>query len=102
MSTQKPSNESLIFLIRYTYCFIIEQCPPLSSPRNGSVKVTTRTDEDGILYTTEYFCDPGYSLQGDRIRICNPQATVYKDTKAVKRNTYSGEAPLCEGKPIVF
>ena len=65
--------------------------------RHGSVNETVEIDKLGVLYSTKYSCDTGYTpIGGATLRICNPKAVIYKDGKAVQPNQYSGEAPECK------
>ena len=47
-------------------CFLSANCPDLVTPLNGQLEYNT--ENNGFA---SYSCDPGYSLQGLFIRICN-------------------------------
>ena len=91
----------------YLYCFILEQCPHLPSPKHGSVDVTLKVNEVGALYSAQYHCESDYTLVGgnsilsSHTRTCNPKERSVINNM-VGRPRYSGEAPLCKGKHHTF
>ena len=56
-------------------------CPGLPHPDNGDVEIGGTQPED----EAKYFCNLGYRLVGDEIRICS-------------NGIWSGEAPVCRGE----
>ena len=54
-------------------------------PRNGRKTITTHTIGSEVLFT----CEPGYSLVGNSVRICQPD------------QTWSGLTPLCVSEYIL-
>ena len=70
-------NSSLDFLL----C-IGTNCPKLNDPDNGDVSVST-TAINGVA---TYSCDHGFTLSGNRRRVCQAGAR------------WSGSEPSCEGK----
>ena len=91
----------------YLYYFLVEQCPPVLRPKHGSVDVNLKVNDFGALYSANYSCDRGYTLvERNTIlnsyrRTCNPKKYTVINKK-VERPEYTGEAPLCKGKPILF
>ena len=59
-------------------------CPKLDNPANGRVK------QRGIYPGSKafYFCKRGFTLTGDRVRVCQ------------RNGKFSGEAATCERKQI--
>ena len=92
------------------YKFLLDQCPILSSPENGNVNETVTVNDFGVLYSANYYCKPGYALivsgrhsgETTSVRICNPKNPIFKDSKVVERNQFSGEAPTCKSKTLNF
>ncbi|XP_021351273.1 sushi, von Willebrand factor type A, EGF and pentraxin domain-containing protein 1-like [Mizuhopecten yessoensis] len=56
------------------------ECPALRNIRNGLVTMLGRTFTSKV----EYSCDPGYDLEGESIRICQPEGY------------WSGKSPSCQ------
>ncbi|XP_069128762.1 sushi, von Willebrand factor type A, EGF and pentraxin domain-containing protein 1-like [Argopecten irradians] len=56
------------------------ECPALRNIRNGLVTTLGRT----FTSKSEYSCDPGYELEGESVRICQPEGF------------WSGSAPSCQ------
>ena len=53
------------------HCFIIERCPQLDNPSNGTVSCSL--GDDGVPTvgdTCNFTCDTGYELTGSDTRTC--------------------------------
>ena len=77
--------------------FSVVHCPKLKPPRNGSIAITPgEYTELGLWAIANYSCDPGYALNGNKIRGCefSPGGTgttgVWNDTE-----------PSCQGTAIL-
>ena len=68
-----------------------------------------KVNDYGVLYYANYYCDPDYALlvagrrKQTNERICNPKIDLlFKNNKVVKRNQFSGEAPICKSTNNIF
>ena len=68
--------------IHVIYSTVGIQCPALSDPENGAVRITGT----GVGDTATYTCISGYELSCSDTRLCG------------SNGEWSGSAPTCEGK----
>ena len=83
-------NNSSIGKARAASCFVLFspaiQCFPFATPKNGTLVRSSR----GVFGITEFACDEGYALKGQRSSVCREDGT------------WSSTAPSCEGEIVVF
>ena len=73
------------YITQYGNIYIALLCGDPGVPGNGRKTITTHTIGSEVLFT----CEPGYSLVGNNVRICQPD------------QTWSGSIPLCVSEYIL-
>lgn len=70
-------------------------CDALPNPTNGLITFSEDTNSLGFMATATYGCNAGFGLSGgDRVRNCGSSSSG--------PGTWSGTAPTCEGKLLLF
>ena len=74
-----------LFILFCLLAVVIEMCPTLIDPSNGTVTWDGLTSGSTATYT----CDSGYYITGDRVRTC-------------QNGGWTGQAPVCTRMIVIY